>query len=102
MTICRFFDKNFVILDIVFIQFRLVMPTGKTVFSPKFYHTGLKLMHKSTPAEFNEKKDWQIYLDFAHVLFAWAQRLYKGDYFRLGLDESDQRIRLMGPIVYPY
>lgn len=33
MTFCKFFDKNFVLLDIVFIQFRLVMPTGKTVFS---------------------------------------------------------------------
>ena len=145
MTFCKFFDKNFVILDIVFIQFRLVMPTGKTVFSqlmdlvpdyelgkcidkyqgdyrakkltcrdqfkvlsfaqftgssslrvieatltalsPKLYHTGLKLMHKSTLAEFNENKDWQIYRDFAQVLVAWAQRLYRGDYFRLGLDE---------------
>ena len=145
MTFCKFFDKNFVLLDIVFIQFRLVMPIGKTVFSqlmdlvpdyelgkcidkyqgdyrtkkftcrdqfrvmsfaqftgssslrvieatltafsPKLYHTGLKLMHKSTLAEFNEKKDWQIYRDFSQVLVAWAQRLYKGDYFRLGLDE---------------
>ena len=33
MTVCKFFDKNFVLLDIVFIQFRLVMPIGKTVFS---------------------------------------------------------------------
>ena len=145
MTACQFFDKNFVLLDIVFIQFRLDMPTRKTVFSqlmdlvpdyelgkcidkyqgdyrakkftccdqfkvmsfaqftgssslrvieatltafsPKLYHTGLKLMHKSTLAEFNENKDWQIYRDFAQVLVAWAQRLYRGDYFRLGLDE---------------
>jgi hypothetical protein len=33
MPVCKFFDKNFVLLDIVFIQFRLVMPIGKTVFS---------------------------------------------------------------------
>ena len=33
MTVCKFFDKNFVLLDIVFIQFRLAMPIGKTVFS---------------------------------------------------------------------
>ena len=32
MTVCKFFDKNFVLLDIVLIQFRLVMPIGKTVF----------------------------------------------------------------------
>lgn len=145
MAFCKFFDKNYVLLDIVFIQFRLVMPTGKTVFSqlmdlvpdyelgkcidkyqgdykakkftcrdhfkvmnyaqltgsaslrvieatltafsPKLYHAGLKLMHKSTLAEFNERKDWQIYRDFAQVLVAWAQRLYRGDNFRLGLDE---------------
>ena len=30
---CKFFDKNFVLLDIVFIQFRHAMPVGKTVFS---------------------------------------------------------------------
>lgn len=33
MTFCRFFGKNFVLLDIVYIQFRILMPTGKTVFS---------------------------------------------------------------------
>jgi len=145
MPICKFFDRNFVLLDIVYIQFRLVMPTGKSVFSqlmdivpdyelgkcidkyqgdyrtkkftcrdqfkvmsyaqftgcsslrvieatltafsPKLYHTGLKLMHKSTLAEFNEKKDWQIYRDFAQVLVARAQRLYRDAPFRLGLDE---------------
>ena len=64
-----------------------VIEATLTAFSPKLYHTGLKLMHKSTLAEFNEKKDWQIYRDFAQVLVVWAQRLYKGDYFRLGLDE---------------
>ena len=33
MSECKFFDKNFVLLDIVFIQFRHAMPIGKTVFS---------------------------------------------------------------------
>ena len=33
MAVCKFFDKYFVLLDIVFIQFRIVMPIGKTVFS---------------------------------------------------------------------
>lgn len=64
-----------------------VIEATLTALSPKLYHTGLKLMHKSTLAEFNENKDWQIYRDFAQVLVAWAQRLYRGDYFRLGLDE---------------
>lgn len=145
MTVCIFFDQNFVLLDIVFIQFRLVMPIGKTVFSQlmelvpeyefqkcvdkyagdfhalkftcrdqfrvmiyaqltdraslrdieatltvfsaKLYHSGLKFISKSTLAYMNETKDWQIYRDFAMVLIAWAQKLYKEDYFRLGLDE---------------
>ena len=145
MTVCKFFDKNFVLLDIVFIQFRLAMPIGKTVFSQlmdlvpenefqkcvdkyrgdfhalkftcrdqfrvmsyaqftdrsslrdieatltvfsaKLYHSGLKFIPKSTLAYMNESKDWQIYRDFAMVLIARAQKLYKDDYFRLGLDE---------------
>ena len=145
MTVCKFFDKNFVLLDIVLIQFRLVMPIGKTVFSQlmelvpeyefkkcvdkyagdfhalkftcrdqflvmsyaqltdraslrdieatltvfsaKLYHSGLKFIPKSTLAYMNETKDWQIYRDFAMVLIARAQKLYKDDYFRLGLDE---------------
>ena len=145
MTACEFFDKNFVLLDIVLIQFRLVMPIGKTVFSQlmelvpeyefkkcvdkyngdfhalkftcrdqffvmsyaqftgrsslrdieatltafsaKLYHSGLKFIPKSTLAYMNETKDWQIYSDFAMVLIVWAQKLYKDDYFRLGLDE---------------
>ena len=145
MTVCKFFDKNFVLLDIVFIQFRLAMPIGKTVFSQlmdlvpeyefqkcvdkyagdfhalkftcrdhfrvmsyaqftdraslrdieatltvfsaKLYHSGLKFISKSTLAYMNETKDWQIYRDFAMVLITWAQKLYKDDYFRLGLDE---------------
>ena len=33
MVFCKFFDRNVVLLDIVFIQFRLAMPIGKTVFS---------------------------------------------------------------------
>ena len=58
-----------------------------TAFSAKLYHSGLKFIPKSTLAYMNETKDWQIYCDFAMVLITWAQRLYKDDYFRLGLDE---------------
>ncbi len=44
-------------------------------------------MGKSTISEMNEKKTWLIYHDFAIVLIARAQKLYKADNFRLGLDE---------------
>jgi len=33
MAVCKFFDKNFVLLGIVLIQFRHDMPIGKTVFA---------------------------------------------------------------------
>ena len=44
-------------------------------------------MHKSTLAEFNEKKLWLIYRDFALLLIERAKTLYKSDYFRLGIDD---------------
>ena len=58
-----------------------------TAFSSKLYHSGLKFIPKSTIAYLNKTKDWQIYRDFAMVLADWARRLYKDDYFRIGLDE---------------
>lgn len=145
MMVCNFFDNNFVLLDIVLIQFRLVMPIGKTilsqlmdlrpeyevkksvdkysgdfhalkftyrdqfrvisyaqftdrisfrdigatlsVFSTKLYHFGLRFISKSPLTYMNETKNWQIYRDFAMILIAWAQRLYKDVHFRLGLDD---------------
>lgn len=67
-------------------SFRVVEAT-LTAFSSKLYHSGLKLMHKSTLAEMNENKNWFIYKDFAQVLIKRATALYKDDYFRLGLKE---------------
>ncbi len=64
-----------------------VVEATLTAFSSKLYHSGLKLMHKSTLAEMNEKKSWLIYRDFAQVLIKRAKDLYKEDYFRLGLEE---------------
>lgn len=42
-----------------------VIETTLTAFSSKLYHSGLKLMHKSTLAEMNENKNWLIYKNFA-------------------------------------
>lgn len=50
---------------------RVVEPTH-TAFSSKLYHSGLKLIHKSTLAEMNENKNWLIYKDFAQVLIKQA------------------------------
>lgn len=67
-------------------SFRVVKAT-LTVFSSKLYHSGLKLMHKSTLAEMNENKNRLIYKDFTQVLIKRASDLYKEDYFRIGLKE---------------
>ncbi len=55
--------------------------------SADLYHSGLKVMPKSTLAEANEKKDWKIYQDYAQILIKEAKAYYIKDYFRLGLDE---------------
>jgi hypothetical protein len=51
----------------------------------KFYHLGIHFaVSRSTLAEANEKRNWQIYADFAQVLLAKARPLYLADDF--GLD----------------
>jgi len=48
----------------------------------KLYHTGIRRhVPKSTLADANEKRDWRIFSDFAHVLIAQAVELYAGDPF---------------------
>jgi len=43
---------------------------------------------RSTLADANEKRDWRIYADFAHILINAARDLYSGDEFGLELDET--------------
>ena len=51
----------------------------------KFYHLGINFaVARSTVAEANENRNWQIYADFAQVLLARARMLYVHDDF--GLD----------------
>jgi len=48
----------------------------------KLYHTGIRRhVPKSTLADANEKRDWRIFSDFAHVLIAQAGELYAGEPF---------------------
>lgn len=54
----------------------------------KFYHLGINFaVSRSTLAEANEHRNWQIYADFAQVLLAQARPLYLDD--DLGLDLSN-------------
>jgi hypothetical protein len=52
---------------------------------PKLYHAGFRgHIAKSTPADANEKRPWQIYADFAQILIAKARTLYIND--NIGID----------------
>jgi hypothetical protein len=55
----------------------------------KFYHLGINFaVSRSTLAEANEKRNWQIYADFAQVLLVRARRLYLADNFGLDLENA--------------
>jgi hypothetical protein len=51
-------------------------------FGPKLYHSGIRQpTARSTLADANEKRDWHIFADFAHVLIQQATVLYADDPF---------------------
>lgn len=55
----------------------------------KLYHTGIRhCVPRSTLADANEKRDWRIFSDFAHVLIAQAVDLYAGDPFGADLTSA--------------
>jgi len=56
---------------------------------PKLYHAGIRSrVSRSTLADANEKRDWQIYADFAHVLIRTARQLYAEEDFGLQLNQT--------------
>ena len=56
--------------------------------SGNLYHAGFRgLVSRSTLADANERRDWRIYSDFAHVLIAHARKLYAGDAFAVDLEQ---------------
>ena len=55
----------------------------------KLYHLGIRgKVSRNTLAHANQKRDWRIYADFAHVLIAKARRLYAHDSFGIELDQA--------------
>jgi hypothetical protein len=51
-------------------------------FGPKLYHSGIRQpTARSTLADANEKRDWRIFADFAHVLIQQATTLYADEPF---------------------
>ena len=56
--------------------------------SPNLYHAGFRgKVSRSTLADANERRDWRIYSDFAHVLIAHARKLYADDAFAVELNQ---------------
>lgn len=52
---------------------------------PKLYHMGLGVaVARSTLADANERRDWRIFADFAHVLIRTAIKLYADDSTGIG------------------
>lgn len=57
--------------------------------STKLYHLGLRgHIARSNLSDANERRDWQIYRDFANALIVEARRLYVGDAFGVDLDNT--------------
>ena len=56
---------------------------------PKLYHAGFRgKVSRSTLADANEKRPWQIYADFAQVLIQRARGLYRKESFGVDLDKT--------------
>src|ERR1700674_4567454 len=57
--------------------------------SGNLYHAGFRgKVSRSTLADANERRDWRIYSDFAHVLIAHARKLYAADSFGVDLEHT--------------
>jgi len=55
----------------------------------KLYHMGIRSqVSRNTLANANEKRDWQIYADFAQVLIHIARPLYANEDFGVELDQT--------------
>src|SRR5512140_1143235 len=56
---------------------------------PKLYHMGIKSkVSRSTLADANEKRDWRIFADFAHILISTAQDMYRKGEFGKELEQT--------------
>lgn len=56
---------------------------------PKLYHAGIRgRVSRSTLADANEKRDWRIYADFAHVLIQRARQMYAGEDLGIQLNQT--------------
>jgi len=55
----------------------------------RLYHAGFRgKVSRSTLADANEKRDWRIYADFAHVLIQMAREFYASEDFGLQITQA--------------
>jgi hypothetical protein len=55
----------------------------------KLHHAGIRgKISRSTIADANEKRNWRIYRDYAHILIRHARQLYAGEDFGVQLDQT--------------
>ncbi len=55
----------------------------------RLYHMGIRgRVARSTLADANEKRDWRIYRDFAHILIGIARPLYEGEHLDVDLEST--------------
>ena len=55
----------------------------------RLYHMGIRgRVARSTLADANEKRDWRIYRDFAHILIGIARPLYVGEHLDVDLKST--------------
>lgn len=55
----------------------------------KLYHAGFRSrISRSTMADANQRRDWRIYADFAHILIRRARVLYAKDALAVDLEET--------------
>lgn len=58
-------------------------------FGSKLYHSGIRgKVSRNTLANANNKRNWRIYSDFAHILIDEARRLYVHEPFSVELDNA--------------
>ena len=59
----------------------------------KLYHSGFRsTVARNTLARANEKRDWRIYADLAHLLIPRARRLYLNETFGVALEQTINRL----------
>jgi len=86
---CRDQFLSMVFAQLTFRESLRDIETCLKALQPKLYRAGFRSqVHRSTLADANERRDWQIYADFAQVLIRRARRLYADNELPVSLDQT--------------